>query len=187
MENINEEWRVIPWSNGLYYASNLGNIKRKEGLVVNQLLKDGKKSYRKIGGKNLSQKTKSNGYKEVNLAVETGVGKMCYVHRAVFFSFNPDADNSLQINHKNLIKSDNRLENLELVTQSENMIHAYRNGAINRRLGIICTHKLTIEQVKEIRKMYEEKKDLVRIKNKFNIGKSQIQRIVKRQSWVNVL
>ena len=36
----------------------------------------------------------------------------------------------LQINHKNGVKADNQLENLELVTRSENMLHASRLGLL---------------------------------------------------------
>ena len=188
MSSDNEIWRVVPWSNGLYYASNLGRIKRIEGVVRNRPSNiDG---YRKTGGKILKQKTKRNGYMEVNMYIEPQKSKMCYVHRAVYFSFNPTADFSLQINHINLDKSDNALINLDLVTPSENIKHAYENGKINLpkgRLGESATNvKLSKNDVISIREIYKQTKAVTRIAKLFNISKTQVQRIVKRKSWSHI-
>jgi hypothetical protein len=186
---IMEEWKEIPWSNGLYLASNLGNIKRVESKVKNQPSGKQNVGYRKVGGKILSQKTKKNGYMEVNLYVSPQKSKMCHVHRAVYFAFNPDADMSLQINHKNYDKSDNRLENLELVTGSENMLHANLNGRIvhKRMLGENSrVSKLNNEKVLEIRRLHSETRAVSKIAEMFSIGKTQVQRIVKRQSWSHI-
>ena len=53
-----------------------------------------------------------------------------YVHRIIWESVNGQIPDGLQINHKNGVRTDNRIENLELVTPSENTKHAYRLGLI---------------------------------------------------------
>lgn len=62
------------------------------------------------------------GYLWVNL----GRKNRKYIHRLVAEAFLPNPSSLPQVNHKNGIKTDNRVENLEWITCSQNILHSYR-------------------------------------------------------------
>lgn len=123
-----EIWKDIKGFEGCYQISNLGNVRGLDRIVLNS-----KNIEIKIKGKVLKQKSDKDGYKLVNLNV-TGKGKITFkIHRLVALHFiENDCKEKTQVNHKNLIKNDNRVENLEWVTQTENQRHARRNKKWNR-------------------------------------------------------
>ena len=69
-----------------------------------------------------------SGYLRVSIYDNKGVAMPISVHRLVALTFINNPENKPQVNHKNGIKHDNNVENLEWVTVSENAIHSYKNG-----------------------------------------------------------
>jgi hypothetical protein len=75
-----------------------------------------------------------------------------FVHRLVAMAFVPGFAQGLTVNHINGNKLDNRPENLEWVTLSENTKHQWRTGLVDLRGENQPNHKLTQRQVIHIRK-----------------------------------
>lgn len=71
-----------------------------------------------------------DGYMSCSLNTGNGDGtkKKYRVHRLIAFAFVPNPENKPEVNHINSIRDDNRAENLEWCTRSENEKHAYREG-----------------------------------------------------------
>lgn len=125
---MKERWRDIPGFEGRYQASDHGRVRSLDRAVP---LK-GRASPRRHRGRVLSLQKFSNGY----LFVKMGYGGAHLVHRLVAAAF-IDGDMSLQVNHKNGVRSDNRPSNLEWLTQSDNQLHAYRE--LPRRAHALIT------------------------------------------------
>lgn len=103
-----EIWKDIPDYEGYYQASNFGNIKSL--------------NYKRSGKENLlALNLNRGGYLKVILYKDT-VKKTMKVHQLVAMAFlnHIPCGFNLVVNHKNFIRHDNRLENLEIIPQSEN-------------------------------------------------------------------
>jgi len=116
-----------------------------------------------------------------------GVAKSFLVHRLVAIAFVPNPDNKPQVNHKNGIKSDNRSENLEWVSVSENHNHAFRTGLKTGRKGMSHHNaKLTDSDVLEIRRLRSSGVSRPAISRQFGVGCGCVRDIVLRNHWKHI-
>ena len=81
----------------------------------------------------INPRLSKNGYMRVYCRqTSTGKRKDLYIHRLVATYFIPNPNNKKQINHKNCIRNDNRVENLEWCTSKENNDYAMKVGHTKR-------------------------------------------------------
>ena len=122
---MQEEWKPIKSYEGCYEVSNLGRVRsitRKiERTDPKNIIKTRLFTYK---GKLIPFWISEKGY--LRLTLNKGGNKSNHlVHRLVANSFIDNIENKSQVNHKNGIKSDNRVNNLEWVSNLENRLHSY--------------------------------------------------------------
>ena len=126
---IKESWKDIPGYIGLYQASTFGRIKSLERYVKRGDILICRKE--RILKQFLSKKYKK--YLCVKL-YKDGLKKTFTVHRLVWLTFKGEIEDGLQINHINENPTDNRLENLNLMTPKENCNWGSHNKKISEAL-----------------------------------------------------
>lgn len=132
-----EEWRKIPGFDSKYEASSMGRVRSRD--------------YKRTGEIRIMHPAKDRkGYLRTVLLDKNGRSKTVKVHRIIAATFIANVEKFPQVNHKNGIKTDNRVENLEWVTNRENAEHAIRNGLFKgsfeatekaneqRKLPVVC-------------------------------------------------
>ena len=129
----------------------------------------------------------NSGYLHVVL-MENGVRHTRRVHRLVAKKYIPNHNGYHEINHKNGIKTDNRFENLEWCTASQNIQHAYKIGTRKILRGEKSHYfKLTDKKVKEIMELYylriNTQKELGVI---YGVSSSTIGLITRRKNWSHI-
>lgn len=126
---MDEIWKEIPDSCGVYYISNTGKLKSVDHLVV---MNNGRTRIQ--FGRIIKTSVSKKGYIQCSIKIN-GNRFHTSIHRLIAICFIPNIHNKQQVNHINGVKSDNRIENLEWCSNRENIIHAYANDLIGFKRG----------------------------------------------------
>jgi len=172
-ENI-EEWRDIPGYEGLYKISSIGRLKSVDR--VSSIGKQVKGIIRKLA-------YNKKGYLMTSLC-KNGVSTTKTIHRMVAKAFIPNPNNLPQINHKNGIKTDNGVDNLEWCTNLENMQHAFSTGLKEGLTGENNGRAiLSQEEVDYIKTKYNNGEKAKEIAKELNLKLSMVRYILNDGGW----
>lgn len=183
--NSMEIWKPINGYEQSYEVSNFGNVRSldREIIINNKVWR--------LKGKQLKKRIESHGYLAVVLFSGSKRNSQ-KIHRLVANAFIDNPYNKNEVNHINLIKDDNRVENLEWVTRKENMQHASSLGKLGGTKGMFVGSKSVRSKVKEedviqMRKLKEEGFSSNQIQKMFpNLGARHIRDILNRIYWKHI-
>ncbi len=177
---MEEVWKDIKNFEELYQVSNLGRVKSCNRF------KNNNGGLVKISEKIMKPHLNTSGYYQAILS-KNNKKYMPLLHRLMAEAFLDNPNNYPQINHINGIKTDNRLENLEWCSASENQKHAYKTGLSETRFNENARHaKLTNAQVLEIRQL-KDRMTLKEIGEKYGVTLHAIHRILANKNWQHLL
>lgn len=167
---IAEIWKPVVGHEEWYSVSNLGRVRRN------------------ATGRILNPSANNYGYKRITIHYNRQIITTVAVHVIVAIAFIGQRPKDKEINHKNGIKTDNRAENLEWVTSSENRQHAMRVLGIDyacpgERHG---NAKLTNIAVIDIRSQHAKGITPQRLASQYHVTDRTIRGIVRRESWWHI-
>jgi hypothetical protein len=147
-----------------YFITKSGEVWSTRSRKSKRLLKPGKDK---------------KGYLTVNLYPNR---KTIKIHRLVAKTFIPNPENKPCVNHKNGIKTDNRVENLEWVTYSENILHALETGlrppfTVEDRTKAYAVRCRKVEQLDLSNKTIKQFDSITQAANLMNINRQNISKV----------
>lgn len=173
---MKKEWRDIKDWEGLYQINAFGQVKS-----LSRIFK-GKLNFKKVSKERILN-TGHNNYPMVNLCRQ-GKSTMCTVHRLLWETFVGKIPNGMQINHIDGNKHNNNLINLEVVTPSQNISHAYKTGLKYQYVGSKSPNsKLKEEQVIKIKEMLKDGLSTRKIAKAFSVNQMTISHINQGNTW----
>lgn len=161
--------RDVKGYEGLYFVNEFGEIYSYP--------KKTRKGVRKM----LAHKNK-NGYLSIDLCKNGNIKKYS-LHRIIALAFLDNIENKEQVNHINGNKHDNRIENLEWSTRSENQKHSIETGLRSAKGEKNSQSKLTEIQVLNI---FNDKRTYNQISKDFKISISTISDIKRGHTWNHI-
>lgn len=168
----------MPGYNGFYEISNDGLLRSVDRVSINSL-----GHCRHLKGHLMASSISRCGYVKYSLAKD-GVSKTINAHQLVAMAFlnHTKGQHGLTVNHIDGCKTNNNVDNLEIVSMTENRRHAILNGLWNQRGVNAVKAKLTTQDLNDIRRLWSSgeyrQEDLARM---FKVGRSTIGRAIRNE------
>lgn len=174
----------------VFYFKNLPKGFKRPNTIFEICNKDG--VYLRFNRRNINKAFNDKGYLTTNVNF-IKVKKYCKthtnmtLHRLIAKTFIPNPNNLLTVNHINCVKTDNKVSNLEWMTNSENSKHAWENNLINKNTISNSVSgeknsqaKLNKKEVDFIRSSYkiDRTKFISEIATEFNTNINTIEKIL---------
>lgn len=175
-----EIWKPIPGYEGLYEVSNAGSVRGIDRIAT---FADGT-PYKPQKGKVLKQSTDKIRRKTVDL-YKNRSRKTVYVHSLVLSAFLGPRPDNMDCCHNDGNPSNNHIDNLRYDTRSGNFADKLIHGTHNRGEKS-PVHKVTEEQVHQIRQRAKNGESFTRIAKDMPISRRHVSDIVKRIYWFHV-
>lgn len=167
-----ERWLPAPGYEGVYSVSTQGHIRRD---VASSRLK---------AGDLMGQWKSSAGYMVARLRNGDGDVPLVTVHRLVVEAFVGPIPRGAHINHIDGCRTNNRLDNLEVVTPAANAEHAGRLGLLAHGEGHAAS-KLSVQAVREIRALAGLVSQ-TELSRRYGVHQSTISEVIARRAWRHV-
>lgn len=172
MPTQEEIWKPVPQFDLFYEVSNLGRVRR--------IAKGGPAKIGHI----LIPCPDACGYLRVRLCKSSSERRMCKIHRLVLSAFIGPRGPQWTTNHKNRLRDDNRLDNLEYLSHADNIRHSARSYS---RPGESHPQAIfTNEDILEIRRLHATGMKQSHIAKKLGFNRFTINDIVLRKSWKHI-
>jgi hypothetical protein len=176
------KWKAVPWLAITYEISDGGQLRR---VTRRRAQSNGKLKFVRTL---VDSHTTGHGYLKIEMYREKDRLR-AYVHRLVWETFRGTIPSGLDVNHRDGNKSNNRLENLEVVTRSENMLHMFKHlkPSLNRKRGTAHHFaRLKPDDVKTILELRRAGKSGYAIAKIYDVSPTAIYLIFNGTNWKHV-
>lgn len=180
---MEEVWKDIPEFKGRYQISNLGRVKRVEGVVVAKW--KGKPYTKRVREQILRNSKHQFGYPQISLYREDGTQFYSSIHAIVAMVFIGPKPDGLYVLHKDGNPENCCADNLRYGTQKENMRDKEGHGTMLRGSNV-GTSKLVESQVIEIKKRLLKGESHSSIAEDFGVHQSSISLINIGRNWKHI-
>jgi len=135
-------------------------------------------------GRPLGCQRSPGGYVVLTIRVE-GRKRNALAHRIIWEHVHGPSPAGMQVNHRDGVKSNNRISNLELVTNSGNRRHAFATGL--QPVGSALVHaKLTEADIPKIRDLLAQGVTKAHLAKAYGVSRKAIRQVAQGKSWAHV-